>query len=76
MQMLDSIASMPRFMRLAMALVAFFALAGVPGIAAADSVQTGHVMAELVAADDALVPGTTATVALRLAIAPGCRALD
>jgi len=34
-------------------------------------VQTGQVTAELVADQTALVPGTTTTVALRLAIAPG-----
>ena len=38
---------------------------------AAAPVQTGHVTAELVADQTALVPGTTTTVALRFAIAPG-----
>ncbi|HEX8740475.1 MAG TPA: thioredoxin family protein [Casimicrobiaceae bacterium] len=40
-------------------------------IAGAAPVTTAHVAAELVAASTAFVPGTTATVALRLAIAPG-----
>src|SRR4051812_22367010 len=39
--------------------------------AQAASVKTAHVTAELVAEPTAFVPGTTATVALRLAIEPG-----
>ena len=39
--------------------------------AGAAPVKTGHVTAELVAEQQALVPGETATVALRLAIEPG-----
>jgi thiol:disulfide interchange protein/DsbC/DsbD-like thiol-disulfide interchange protein len=50
------------------ALVAMFAIAGV---AHAAPVRTGHVTAELVSGQTALVPGTTATLALRLAIEPG-----
>ncbi|MEO9163499.1 MAG: protein-disulfide reductase DsbD domain-containing protein, partial [Casimicrobiaceae bacterium] len=34
-------------------------------------VRTGHVTAELVGDQTALVPGTTTTLALRLAIEPG-----
>ena len=40
-------------------------------LAHAAAVNTGHVTAELVADQAALVPGTTTTVALRLAIEPG-----
>ena len=40
-------------------------------VATAAPVKTGHVTAELVAEQQALVPGETATVALRLAIEPG-----
>jgi thiol:disulfide interchange protein DsbD len=40
-------------------------------IALAAPVKTGHVTAELVAEQTALVPGATTTVALRLAIEPG-----
>src|SRR3954454_15323756 len=39
--------------------------------ALAAPVKTGHVTAELVAEQQALVPGQTTTVALRLAIEPG-----
>ena len=46
------------------------ALAFAHAVAAAP-VQTGRVTAELVAEKTALVPGTTTTVALRFAIAPG-----
>ncbi|HEX7327378.1 MAG TPA: thioredoxin family protein [Casimicrobiaceae bacterium] len=53
---------------IAAALVAAFATAPVAGAA---PVTTAHVTAELVAARTAFVPGTTAMVALRLAIAPG-----
>jgi len=42
-----------------------------PVAAGAAPVKTGHVTAELVAEQQALVPGETATVALRLAIEPG-----
>ena len=51
------------------ALLAFAAMA--PGFAAAAAPAPGHVAAQLVAEQTALVPGTTATVALRLAIEPG-----
>jgi len=47
------------------------ALFGHVNVVGAQAVKTGHVAAELVAEQDALVPGTTATVALRLAIEPG-----
>jgi thiol:disulfide interchange protein/DsbC/DsbD-like thiol-disulfide interchange protein len=50
------------------ALVAMFAMVAV---AHAAPVRTGHVTAELVSEQTALVPGTTATLALRLAIEPG-----
>ena len=50
---------------LALAVVAF-----APGIGAAP-VRTAHVEAELIAERNALVPGTTATVALRLDIERG-----
>jgi DsbC/DsbD-like thiol-disulfide interchange protein len=40
-------------------------------VASSAPVKTGHVTAELVAEQQALVPGETATVALRLAIEPG-----
>jgi DsbC/DsbD-like thiol-disulfide interchange protein len=53
------------------ALAVALALFGRASIVVAEPVQTGHVTAELVAEQDALVPGTTATVALRLAIEPG-----
>ena len=53
---------------IAAALVAAFASAPIAG---AVPVRTAHVTAELIAASTAFVPGTTATVALRLAIAPG-----
>jgi thiol:disulfide interchange protein DsbD len=49
--------------------VAALALAGAASLAAAAPVRTEHVEAELVSERDALVPGTTATVALRLRIA-------
>jgi thiol:disulfide interchange protein DsbD len=55
----------------AAAVLVALALFGRVSAVEADPVQTGHVTAELVAEQDALVPGTTATVALRLAIAPG-----
>ena len=71
MKVLESITSMPRHReRVAAALALSVALAAT-SIAVAQPVQTAHVSAELVAANDALVPGTTTTVALRLAIAPG-----
>lgn len=54
---------------------AVYALAGALAIlatpAAADSVRTEHVEAELVADQTALVPGAPLTVALRLKLAPG-----
>ena len=50
------------------ALAAAFAMLAV---AHAAPVRTGHVTAELVSDQTALVPGTTTTVALRLAIDPG-----
>ncbi len=53
----------------AVALVALAAMAS--GLAAAAGPAPGHVAARLVAEQTALVPGTTATVALRLAIEPG-----
>ena len=53
------------------ALAVALALFGRASIVVAEPVQTGHVTAELVAEQDALVPGTTATVALRLAIEHG-----
>ena len=47
-------------------------LVGVTCVCAhAAPVKTGHVTAELVADESTLVPGTTATLALRLAIEPG-----
>lgn len=53
---------------IAAALVAAFASAPIAG---AVPVRTAHVTAELIAASTAFVPGTTATVVLRLAIASG-----
>jgi thiol:disulfide interchange protein/DsbC/DsbD-like thiol-disulfide interchange protein len=50
------------------ALLVAFAI-GMP--AHATAVKTGHVVAELVGDETALVPGTTTTLALRLAIEPG-----
>ncbi len=47
------------------------ALALGPPSASADAVRTAHVEAELVAADNALVPGGRTTLALRLKLAPG-----
>ncbi|HJU21926.1 MAG TPA: protein-disulfide reductase DsbD domain-containing protein, partial [Casimicrobiaceae bacterium] len=46
------------------------AMVGVESAHAAE-VRTGHVTAELVADQTALMPGTTTTLALRLAIDPG-----
>ena len=72
MQVLESMTSLSRrYARVATAALALSAALAGTGFAVAQSVQTAHVSAELVAANDALVPGTTATVALRLAIAPG-----
>jgi thiol:disulfide interchange protein DsbD len=55
-----------RALRYAIAFPAFLAAAVLTGPAAAAPVRTAHVEAELVAARTALVPGSSATVALRL----------
>lgn len=60
-----------RLVRRAASLAITIAVLAHAAVATAAPVKTGHVTAELVAEQQALVPGETATVALRLAIEPG-----
>ena len=63
--------SMLAIRRLPAFLPALVAVIAASGLAHAAAVKTGHVTAELVADQTALVPGTTTTLALRLSIEPG-----
>jgi thiol:disulfide interchange protein/DsbC/DsbD-like thiol-disulfide interchange protein len=58
-----------RHLRSLLSMLLAAAVVGMPAHAA--PVRTGHVSAELVADQTALVPGSTATLALRLSIDPG-----